>query len=88
MITVVCYNRKETWESRDNAIKFYHTGTLCCDSYSSEWRRYCTIVSQLIKGYNYCCDDENVYSELGAKSICDACTEMNPRSEAERMASL
>ncbi len=86
MVTVVCYNRKETWDSRDNAIKFYHTGTLCCYSYSSEWRRYYMIMSQLIKGYNYCCD--NAYSETQAKDICDSCTEMNPKNEDERMASL
>lgn len=88
MIVIVCYNRKETWDSRENAIKFYHTGTLCCDTYSSEWRRYCAIVGQLIKGYNYCCDDEDIYSETQAKEVCDSCTQMNPKDEKTRMASL
>ena len=31
MITVVCYNHKETCESRENAIKFYKTGMYCCE---------------------------------------------------------
>ncbi len=88
MITVVCYNHKETWESRENAIKFYKTGMYCCDPKSSECRRYATIVNQLSCRYDYCCDDESVYSEIQAKEVCDSCTQMNPKDEATRMASL
>ena len=87
MITIVCYDRKETWSGRYKAIKFYKTGMNCCDPYSSEWERYSTIVAQLMCGFDFCCD-EDVTSEEKAKGICEKCTELNPRTEAERMASL
>ena len=87
MITIVCYNRKETWESRENAIEFYGTGMVSCDCNSSEYSRYQQIYTQLISGWTYCCDDY-VCRQSEAKEICDSCTEMNPKNEKERIASL
>ena len=84
MITVVCYNRKETWSCRENALKFYQTGLYSCDVRSSECSRYYNIAVQLKNGWNYCCDDW-VSTEEEAKAVCDSCTEMNPHSEEWRM---
>lgn len=86
MITVVCYNHKETWSCRENALKFYRTGMMCCDIKSGEWYRYSAIVGQLESGYDYCCDDENVYTEAQAKEVCDKCTRISEHDEAWRMA--
>ena len=49
VVTITCYGRTETRE-RKAAIDFYSQGMDECDTGSSEWTRYATIVRQLRLG--------------------------------------
>lgn len=56
MITVKCYNKIETWKSREEAKAFYLEGAMMCEG--SEQERYWSIYNQLCAGLNYCTDEE------------------------------
>ena len=53
-VTTICYNRKEEWTSRKEALKFFITAALCSEG--SEHERYEKIIFELKAGYEICSD--------------------------------
>lgn len=47
-VVVICYNRTETWNKRENALAFYRKGARCCEGCEKE--RYANIVLDLLDG--------------------------------------
>lgn len=54
-ITVVCYGKKEVWNTRGKAIEYYREGI--ANSEGSERNRYASILSQLLSGQTFCSDE-------------------------------
>lgn len=68
LVFVVCYNRIEKWNNRDNAIEFYAQGAEECDG--SEAERYTNILAGLIDGKAVATDGMSIsYGECKAKSL-------------------
>lgn len=55
-VTVVCYGKKEVWDSREKAIKFYLEGMTFCEG--AERDRYTNIYLALISGKSICTDED------------------------------
>lgn len=53
-VKVTCYGKEEIWDSRADAIKFYHEAMAACEG--SEKDRYTNIYIQLLEGKTTCCD--------------------------------
>ena len=53
-VTTVCYGKTETWDSREDAIKFFLEGMNSCEG--SERDRYTNIYLKLIAGDAVCSD--------------------------------
>ena len=47
IVKVTCYDKEDTFKSREEAIKHFKTGMLYCSPGSSEFARYATIVQKL-----------------------------------------
>ena len=58
MITTICYGKKKTFTTADEAIKYYMEGIDCCDPRSSECSRYVSIVQQLRAGATVATDED------------------------------
>ena len=54
MVDVICYGKRDTWNSREEAKKFYFDGMMCCDG--SERNRYMNVYIALVNGDNVCSD--------------------------------
>ena len=54
MVEVICYGKRDSWASRNDAIKFYLDGMLSCEG--SERDRYTNVYLDLISGKNVCSD--------------------------------
>jgi len=54
MVDVICYGRRDTWEDRNAAIRFYLDGMSCCEG--SERDRYTNVYLDLISGKDVCSD--------------------------------
>lgn len=57
-ITTICYGKKDTWESREEAKAFFLQAM--AGSEGSEQQRYTNIYIQLCMGMNECSDEEDV----------------------------
>lgn len=55
MITTVCYNQEEKWESREEAMEYFLEGMR--NSEGSERERYTNIYFDLMDGKDYCTDE-------------------------------
>ena len=55
MVTVVCYGKKETWNSREAAMDFYFDAMLGTEG--SEQERYTKIFMELYSGKSVCTDE-------------------------------
>lgn len=53
-VKVTCYGKEEIWDSRADAIKFYHEAMAACEG--SEKDRYTNIYIQLLEGKTICSD--------------------------------
>ena len=53
-VTTICYNRKEEWTSRIEALKFFITAALYSEG--SEHERYEKIIYELKAGFKECTD--------------------------------
>ena len=47
-VVIICYDRAETWNKRENALAFYREGARCCEGCEKE--RYANIVLDLLDG--------------------------------------
>ena len=54
MVDVICYGQRETWNSRQDAIKFFFEGMMCCDG--AERDRYTNVYLDLMNGKDVCSD--------------------------------
>ncbi len=59
LVTTVCYNQKQEWTSRKEAIEFFRQGVVECDTGSSECSRYMKILTDLLMGKSVCTDEED-----------------------------
>ena len=55
-VTVICYGKKQVWDSRQNAVEFYLEGMMCCEG--AERDRYTNIYLDLISGKSVCTDED------------------------------
>ena len=55
-VKVTCYGTTKVWDNREDAIKEFHEGMMCCEG--SERERYTNIYLQLIDGCTECSDVE------------------------------
>lgn len=53
-VTVICYGKREVWDNRMDAIRFYKKGVIICDG--CEKARYANILAELVSGYDVCSD--------------------------------
>ena len=49
-VFTTCYGKRQSWSSKDKAIKYFTQGMRECDTGSSEWSRYASIVGKLLDG--------------------------------------
>lgn len=49
-VFVTCYNKRERWNTRREAMAFYLEGARCCDGCEAE--RYFNVFTKLLDGYN------------------------------------
>ena len=55
-IIVICYGKKQIWDSRKNAVEFYLEGMMYCEG--AERDRYTNIYLDLISGKSVCTDED------------------------------
>ena len=55
-ITTVCYGKKESWKTREEAEQFFLQAMMGTDG--SERERYTNIYIKLQMGMNFCTDEE------------------------------
>lgn len=55
-VTVICYGKKEVWDSRAEAIAFYLEGMTSC--MGAERDRYANVYLDLICGESVCSDED------------------------------
>lgn len=53
-VTTICYGKKQTWQTRKQAMDFFFKAMM--ESEGSEQNRYATILSQLQLGLTVCND--------------------------------
>lgn len=53
-VTITCYGTTETWDDREEALRFYLEGAMACEG--AESRRYMNIYFQLLEGCGVCSD--------------------------------
>lgn len=54
-VVTECYGEETTWESREEAERFFLEGMVACEG--SEQERYSNIYCKLLMGLDYCTDD-------------------------------
>lgn len=57
-ITTVCYNQRDEWKSRKNAMAYFEKAMNGCDPNSSEYSRYEKVHTELSLGKNVCTDKD------------------------------
>lgn len=54
-VITICYNKKDIWESRQEAINFFFEGVVSCEG--SEQERYLHVLMKLQMGCKVCDDN-------------------------------
>lgn len=71
-VTTICYNQKQHWDNRQDAIDFFYDGMMSTEG--SESNRYQKIYSELISGKKICTDEES-----DMQSVYESATETDKR---------
>jgi hypothetical protein len=64
-VDVICYGKRETWRTREEAQKFYMEAMMMCEG--SEQARYSQIYSELTAGLTVCTDGEKEFRKPDTK---------------------
>lgn len=56
-VITICYNQKQHWDNRQDAIDFFYEGMMSTEG--SESNRYQKIYSELMSGKKICTDEES-----------------------------
>lgn len=54
-VVTICYGQRKKWDDRNDAIKEFYEGMLCCEG--CERDRYTNIYLKLKEGYTVCSDE-------------------------------